>query len=105
MESIRALEKYSAPLLIAMSIALLVWAVTSAGGFGPMLSTPSQFGPGMPKEGQLLSVLIPAGKGQPATAQCAGVVKTLRPPCCIGQSRCLPCCPRGPAQLTHRCYA
>ncbi|GLC56096.1 hypothetical protein PLESTB_001063900 [Pleodorina starrii] len=49
MESIRILEKYSAPILIGLSMALMGWAVTSAGGFGPMLSTPSQFGPGMPK--------------------------------------------------------
>ncbi|KAG1663969.1 hypothetical protein FOA52_001095 [Chlamydomonas sp. UWO 241] len=60
MEGIRALEKYSAPLLIALSVALLAWALSAAGGFGPMLSMPSQFAPGMPQEGKLLSVLIPA---------------------------------------------
>lgn len=60
MESIKALEKYSAPLLIALSGALLYWAVTSAGGMGPMLSTPSQFGPGMPKDGQFWNVFWPA---------------------------------------------
>lgn len=49
MESIRILEKYSAPILIGLSLALMGWAVTTAGGFGPMLSTPSQFGVGMPK--------------------------------------------------------
>lgn len=61
MEAIRLLEKYSAPLLIALSIALLAWAVTSAGGLGPMLSAPSQFGLGMPKEGKFWSVFWPAG--------------------------------------------
>ncbi|GAX80566.1 hypothetical protein CEUSTIGMA_g8003.t1 [Chlamydomonas eustigma] len=60
MESIRDLEKYSAPLLVALSLALLAWALTTAGGFGPMLSAPSQFGHGMPKEGQFLAVLLPA---------------------------------------------
>uniref|UniRef100_A0A7R9V9M8 Nitrate reductase n=2 Tax=Chlamydomonas euryale TaxID=1486919 RepID=A0A7R9V9M8_9CHLO len=60
MEAIRALEKYSAPLLIALSAALLAWALSAAGGVGPMLSAPSQFAEGMPKEGKLLSVLIPA---------------------------------------------
>lgn len=60
MESIRLLEKYSAPLLIGLSLALLGWAVTTAGGFGPMLSTPSQFGPGMAKAGQFWSVFWPA---------------------------------------------
>ena len=42
MESIREVEKYSAPLLVALSLTLLVWAVSTAGGFGPMLSSPSQ---------------------------------------------------------------
>ncbi|PNH07349.1 putative allantoin permease [Tetrabaena socialis] len=60
MESIRLLERYSAPLLIGLSLALMGWAVTSAGGMGPMLSTPSQFGLGMPKEGQFWSVFWPA---------------------------------------------
>ncbi|GLI62361.1 hypothetical protein VaNZ11_004980 [Volvox africanus] len=60
MESIRILEKYSAPILIGLSVALMAWAVTTAGGFGPMLSTPSQFGIGMPKEGQFWSVFWPA---------------------------------------------
>mmetsp|Transcript_23671 Transcript_23671/g.51937 ORF Transcript_23671/g.51937 Transcript_23671/m.51937 type:complete len:568 (+) Transcript_23671:24-1727(+) len=60
MESIRALEKYSAPLLIALSVALLAWALSAAGGFGPMLSTPSQFAAGMPKEGQFWSVFLPS---------------------------------------------
>lgn len=49
MESIRILEKYSAPILIGLSLALMGWAVSTAGGFGPMLSTPSQFDPGMAK--------------------------------------------------------
>jgi NCS1 family nucleobase:cation symporter-1 len=31
-----------------------------AGGFGPMLSTPSQFAPGQPKEGQFWSFFFPA---------------------------------------------
>jgi hypothetical protein len=45
-ESIRLLEKYSAPVLVALAAALLAWALTAAGGFGPMLSAPSQFAPG-----------------------------------------------------------
>ncbi|KAG2487231.1 hypothetical protein HYH03_014203 [Edaphochlamys debaryana] len=60
MDAIRLLEKYSAPLLIGLSLALLGWAVTAAGGLGPMLSTPSQFGVGMPKEGQFWGVFWPA---------------------------------------------
>lgn len=46
LEGIRILEKYSAPLLIGMSCALLWWAWYAAGGFGPMLSAPSQLATG-----------------------------------------------------------
>ncbi|KAG6500890.1 purine-uracil permease NCS1-like [Zingiber officinale] len=42
MEGIRELEKYSAPILICLSSALLCWAYTKAGGFGRMLSIPSR---------------------------------------------------------------
>ncbi|MCA9602510.1 MAG: NCS1 family nucleobase:cation symporter-1, partial [Myxococcales bacterium] len=59
-ESIRWLETYAAPFLIVMGIALLVWAYLKAGGFGAMLSTPSQFGPGDAKEGQFWSVFFPS---------------------------------------------
>ncbi|GAQ82450.1 allantoin permease [Klebsormidium nitens] len=59
-ESIRDLEKYSAPVLILMCAALLAWAYTQAGGFGSMLSTPSQFVPGGPKEGQFWSAFFPS---------------------------------------------
>ena len=60
MVGIRVLERYSAPLLSALTAALLAWAINAAGGVGPMLSTPSQFGPGMPREGQFWAVFIPA---------------------------------------------
>jgi NCS1 family nucleobase:cation symporter-1 len=59
-ESIRWLELWAAPLLIAMCAALLVWAYVQAGGFGPMLSAPSAFGAGGAKEGQFLSVFWPS---------------------------------------------
>ena len=59
-ESIRALEVWAAPFLIAMGLALLGWAYSEAGGFGPMLATPSQFAVGGPKEGQLASVFFPS---------------------------------------------
>ena len=58
-ESIRWLETYAAPFLIVMGIALLVWAYVRAGGFGEMLSTPSQFGPGGAKAGQFWAVFLP----------------------------------------------
>ena len=59
-ESIRWLETYAAPFLIAMGLALLAWAYTQAGGFGEMLGTPSQFGAGGAKEGQFGSVFWPS---------------------------------------------
>ncbi|MEZ4336501.1 MAG: NCS1 family nucleobase:cation symporter-1 [Sandaracinaceae bacterium] len=58
-ESIRWLETLAAPFLIVMGIALLIWAYVQAGGFGAMLSTPSQFGEGQPHEGELWSVFFP----------------------------------------------
>lgn len=58
-ESIRFLETYAAPFLIAMCFALLIWAVNKAGGFGPMLSAPSEFVEGGAKEGQFWQVFWP----------------------------------------------
>ena len=59
-ESIRLLLNVKAPLLIALGLALLAWAYVQAGGFGPMLATPSQFGPGQPKEGGFWAFFFPA---------------------------------------------
>ncbi len=42
-ESIRFLQGFSAPFMFVMSISLLIYAWVKAGGFGPMLSAPSQF--------------------------------------------------------------
>ncbi|NOT34265.1 MAG: NCS1 family nucleobase:cation symporter-1 [Candidatus Eisenbacteria bacterium] len=42
-ESIKWLESVSAPFLIIVGLALLGWAYTRAGGFGPILSQPSRF--------------------------------------------------------------
>jgi NCS1 family nucleobase:cation symporter-1 len=59
-ESIRVLETLAAPFLIVMGLALLAWAYVKAGGFGSMLSTPSQFVVGGPKEGQFWNVFFPS---------------------------------------------
>jgi nucleobase:cation symporter-1, NCS1 family len=59
-ESIRWLETYAAPFLILMGLVLLYWAYDKAGGFGAMLSTPSKFAAGGPKEGQFWSVFFPS---------------------------------------------
>ncbi|MFT6732076.1 MAG: NCS1 family nucleobase:cation symporter-1 [Polaribacter sp.] len=57
-ESIRRLEIYAAPFLIAMGFTLLGWAYFTAGGFGEMLSAPSQFIQGGVKEGQFWTVFV-----------------------------------------------
>ncbi len=62
-ESIRLLEKLAAPFLLLAGLALLAWAVVTAGGFGPMLSAPSQFEAGGAREGQFWSVFFPSLTG------------------------------------------
>ncbi|XP_062117420.1 purine-uracil permease NCS1 [Humulus lupulus] len=42
MEGIREVEKYSAPILIALTSLLLIWAYVNAGGFGHMLTLSSK---------------------------------------------------------------
>jgi nucleobase:cation symporter-1, NCS1 family len=42
-ETIRFLQGVSAPFLLLIGFALLLWARQKAGGFGPMLATPSRF--------------------------------------------------------------
>ena len=42
-ETIRFLQGVSAPFLLLIGLALLLWARNRAGGFGPMLSNPSKF--------------------------------------------------------------
>ncbi len=62
-ESIRILLDIKAPLLILLGLALLAWAHRAAGGFGPMLSQPSQFVAGGPKEGAFWAVFFPSLTG------------------------------------------
>src|SRR5437588_1193064 len=58
-EYIRFLQGISAPILLGVGLLLLGWAWKSAGGFGPMLSTPSQFR----STSDFLKFLIPALNG------------------------------------------
>ena len=58
-EYIRFLQGISAPVLLAVGVLLLGWGYYKAGGFGPMLSTPSQFR----TTGDFLKFLIPALNG------------------------------------------
>jgi NCS1 family nucleobase:cation symporter-1 len=54
--SIKALEAYAAPFLIAAGLALLVWAVGRAGGIGPVLARPSRFA----TAGEFLAFFVPS---------------------------------------------
>jgi len=62
-ETIRWLLNIKAPLLIALGLLLLAWAYNKAGGFGPILSQPSQFDAGQPKVGQFFAFFFPALTG------------------------------------------
>ena len=57
-DSIRVLLNIKAPLLVALGLLLLAWAYNRAGGFGEMLSQPSQFDPGMPREKEFWGVFV-----------------------------------------------
>jgi NCS1 family nucleobase:cation symporter-1 len=62
-ETIRWLLNIKAPLLITLGLLLLWWAWRAAGGFGPILSQPSQFDAGQPKAGQFWNYFFPALTG------------------------------------------
>src|SRR4029453_1953465 len=59
-DSVRLLVNIQAPLLIALGLALLGWAYHTAGGFGPILSQPSQFDVGGSKAGGFWAFFFPA---------------------------------------------
>ena len=62
-DTIRWLLNIKAPLLIALGLLLLWWAYRTAGGFGPILSQPSQFDLGQPQAGKFWSYFSPALTG------------------------------------------
>lgn len=57
-KSIKWFEQAAAPFLIAMSVALVVWAYINAHGFGPIWDRPSAFAPGGPRAGQFWPVFF-----------------------------------------------
>lgn len=59
-ESIRWLETISAPIKIVMCLFLVGWALNHAGGFGDMMSMPSQFEPGGAKAGLFWATFWPS---------------------------------------------
>jgi NCS1 family nucleobase:cation symporter-1 len=56
MDLLRHVENWAAPFVLVMTGALLVWAVTEANGFGPLLSQPGKF----PTLGSFLPIFIPS---------------------------------------------
>jgi nucleobase:cation symporter-1, NCS1 family len=58
-EYIRVLQGISAPILLGVGVLLLGWAYRAAGGFGPMLTTPSRFS----NSSEFLKFLVPALNG------------------------------------------
>ena len=62
-DTIRWLLNIKAPLLIALGLLLLWWAYRTAGGFGPILSQPSQFDTGQAQAGKFWSYFFPALTG------------------------------------------
>ena len=59
-ESIKRFEELSAPVLVLMTAALVVWAHAQAGGLGPLLEVPGAFGPGGAREGEFARAFLPA---------------------------------------------
>ncbi len=62
-DTIRWLLNIKAPLLIGLGLLFLFWAYRKAGGFGPILSEPSQFEPGKPKAGEFWKYFFPSLTG------------------------------------------
>ena len=59
LETIRFLQGVAAPFMLAVGLLLLWWVVRKAGGFGPVLSSPSQF----QTTGQFVRFFIPSLTG------------------------------------------
>jgi NCS1 family nucleobase:cation symporter-1 len=58
--TIRRLETWTAPVKILVCAMLVWWAVTRAGGFGPIFAAPSAFAPGGAKAGMFWPTFFPA---------------------------------------------
>jgi len=59
MDAVRMFENWAAPLVLVMAAVLLIWAVSEAGGLGPMLDHPSKFA----TVGEFWKVFIPSLTG------------------------------------------
>jgi NCS1 family nucleobase:cation symporter-1 len=56
MDLLRTVENWAAPFVLVMTALLLVWAVTEANGFGPLLSQPGKY----PSLRQFFPVFVPS---------------------------------------------
>lgn len=59
MDAVRVFENWAAPLVLVMAAVLLIWAVSEAGGLGPMLDHPSKFA----TLGEFWKVFVPSLTG------------------------------------------
>ena len=59
MDVLRKFENWAAPLVLVFALALMVWAIITAKGFGPLLSEPSKF----KTTGEFIKVFIPSLTG------------------------------------------
>ncbi len=59
LNAIRQFETWTAPLKVVVCIALVWWAIRTAGGVGPIMSQPSAFAPGQAKAGQFWHAFWP----------------------------------------------
>ena len=59
MDAVRVFENWAAPFVIILGLALVIWMITAAKGFGPLLAQPSKFH----TFGEYFKVFIPALTG------------------------------------------
>ena len=59
MDVLRKFENWAAPLVLVFALALMIWAIITAKGFGPLLSEPSKF----KTTGEFIKVFIPSLTG------------------------------------------
>lgn len=60
LETVRKLETWTAPIKVVVCVALVWWALSKAGGLGPILHEPSAYDPGGPKAGRFWADFGPA---------------------------------------------
>ena len=59
MDAVRVFENWAAPVVMILGLALVIWMITAAKGFGPLLSSPSKFH----SFGEYFKIFIPSLTG------------------------------------------